>query len=87
LVRHLQGWGTVSWASAMGGNGVVAYDQADLTGGCALWMGNEANGLPNEVIGLCGRSITIPMAGNTESLNVGIAAGVLAFEAARQRRR
>jgi RNA methyltransferase, TrmH family len=87
LVRHLQGWGTVSWASAMGGNGVIAYDQADLTGGCALWMGNEANGLPNEVIGLCGRSITIPMAGNTESLNVGIAAGVLAFEAARQRRR
>jgi RNA methyltransferase, TrmH family len=87
LVTQLHGWGTASWASAMGGNGVVAYDEADLTGGCALWMGNEANGLPNAVIGLCGQSITIPMAGNTESLNVGIAAGVLAFEAARQRRR
>lgn len=87
LVTQLQGWRTVSWASAMGVNGVVAHDQADLTGGCALWMGNEANGLPNEVIGLCGHSITIPMAGKTESLNVGIAAGVLAFEAARQRRR
>jgi RNA methyltransferase, TrmH family len=68
------------------GEGVVPFDQADLTGGCAVLMGNEANGLSREVAASCSRSITIPMAGDTESLNVAIATGVFAFEAARQRR-
>ncbi len=86
LLTQLHDWGIVSWASAMLGEGVVLFDQADLTSGCALLMGNEASGLSPEVVVSCSRSITIPMAGNTESLNVGIATGVLAFEAARQRR-
>ena len=86
LLTQLHDWGVVSWASAMLGEGVVPFDQADLTSGCVLLMGNEASGLSSEVVVSCSRSITIPMAGNTESLNVGIATGVLAFEAARQRR-
>jgi RNA methyltransferase, TrmH family len=86
LLSQLHDWGVVSWASAMLGEGAVPYDRADLRGGCALFMGNEANGLSDLVLSASSRSITIPMAGDTESLNVGIAAGVLAFEAARQRR-
>ena len=86
LLAQIHEWGGVSWASVMGGVGVVPYDQADLTGGCALLVGNEANGLSETVVGSSSRSITIPMAGETESLNVAIVTGVLAFEAARQRR-
>ena len=86
LISQLHEWGAASWASAILGDGVVPYDQADLTGGCALLMGNEANGISSEVAASCSRSITIPMSGNTESLNVAIATGVFAFEAARQRR-
>jgi len=50
----------------------------------ALVLGNEAHGVPDDapVDGW----ITIPHAGATESLNVAMAATVLAFEVARQRR-
>ena len=86
LLAQLHEWGVVSWASATLGAGALPYDQADLTGGCALLMGNEANGLSELVVRSASRSITVPMVGNTESLNVAIATGILAFEAARRRR-
>jgi TrmH family RNA methyltransferase len=62
----------------------VAYDELDLTVPVALVLGNEAHGLPDG-LALDG-SVTIPMAGTGESLNVGMAAAVLCFEVARQRR-
>lgn len=86
LLMQLHEWGVTSWASAVLGEGVLPYHQADVGGSCALLLGNEANGLPALLVSAASRSITIPMAGNTESLNVAIATGVLAFEAARQRR-
>jgi TrmH family RNA methyltransferase len=62
----------------------VAYTDADLTVRVALVVGNEAHGVPDDapVDGW----ITIPHAGAAESLNVAMAATVLAFEVARQRR-
>jgi TrmH family RNA methyltransferase len=62
------------------------YDAADLVGPVALVLGNEAHGLPAAVAGAVDRTVTIPMAGRTESLNVGMAGTVLCFEALRQRR-
>jgi TrmH family RNA methyltransferase len=62
------------------------YATVDLTGRVALLLGNEAHGLPDEVVGAADAQVSIPMAGRTESLNVGMAAAVLCFEAARQRR-
>jgi TrmH family RNA methyltransferase len=61
-----------------------AHTDADLTGRVALVVGNEAHGVPDDapVDGW----ITIPHAGAAESLNVAMAATVLAFEVARQRR-
>ena len=60
------------------------YDEVDLTQPVAIVLGNEAHGLPDGVdVDL---EVTIPMAGRGESLNVGMAAAVLCFEAARQRR-
>jgi len=78
--------GTSSHAAP--GRTVVSSTRADLTGRIALVMGNEAAGLPdewNDVVGPVRSWITIEHKGRSESLNVAMAATVLAFEAARQR--
>ncbi|HEX6595579.1 MAG TPA: RNA methyltransferase [Acidimicrobiales bacterium] len=62
------------------------YDEVDFTAPTALVLGNEAHGLPESVHGSLDGLVTIPMVGRAESLNVGMAAAVLCFEAARQRR-
>ena len=62
------------------------YDAVDLTRPVALLFGNEGGGLPPEVAARARLRVRVPMAAPVESLNVGVAAGVLFFEAARQRR-
>ncbi|MGH9106910.1 MAG: TrmH family RNA methyltransferase [Acidimicrobiales bacterium] len=79
------GWGLWRWGTVAEGG--CLYDTADLAQPCALVLGNEAAGLPlgglrPHLDGL----ISIPMAGGAESLNVGMAAAVVCFEAGRQRR-
>jgi TrmH family RNA methyltransferase len=61
------------------------YDAADLTRPVAFVLGEEAAGLPGDVAAQADGRVTIPMGGRAESLNVAVAAGVLLFEAARQR--
>jgi len=61
------------------------YYRVDLAAPTALVLGNEAHGLPASVETALDGWLTIPMAGRSESLNVGMAAAVLCFEAARQR--
>jgi RNA methyltransferase, TrmH family len=63
------------------------YDTIDFTGPVALLFGNEGAGLPAEVAARADRTVAIPMAPPVESLNVAVAAGILLFEAGRQRRR
>jgi TrmH family RNA methyltransferase len=65
--------------------GGQAYTDVDMTGPVAIVLGNEAHGLSVDVAGRLDGSITIPMAGKADSLNVGMAAAVICFEAARQR--
>lgn len=62
------------------------YHRADLTLGTAFVLGNEARGLPPEVAAHVDDMVSVPMAGRAESINVGMTAAVLCFEAARQRR-
>jgi len=62
------------------------YDDIDLTIPAALVLGNEAHGLPGELEKHVDGTVTIPMAGRTESLNVSMAAAVVCFERARQQR-
>jgi len=50
-----------------------------------LLMGSEGDGLSAQVSAMVNTSVIIPMAGRAESLNVSVAAGVLLFEALRQR--
>src|SRR5438270_11678324 len=62
------------------------YDSVDLSGPTALVLGNEAHGVPDGLTRNLDGTITVPMVGRTESLNVGMAAAVICFESARQRR-
>ena len=57
----------------------------DLGGPAAFVMGSEGKGLRRLTRELCDHLVAIPMAGRVESLNVSVAAGVLLFEARRQR--
>ncbi|HEY2215690.1 MAG TPA: RNA methyltransferase [Acidimicrobiales bacterium] len=61
----------------------TAYDWSQPT---ALFLGNEASGLTEAEQALVGDAVAIPMEGQAESLNVGVACAVLCFEALRQRR-
>lgn len=51
----------------------------------AIVIGNEANGVSNEVLELADEKIKIPMAGKTESLNASVATAVILYEAVRQK--
>ncbi|MCB1004878.1 MAG: RNA methyltransferase [Acidimicrobiales bacterium] len=62
------------------------YDREPLTGPLALFLGNEADGLPAPVRAALDRTVAVPIDGRAESLNVAAAGAVLCFEAARQRR-
>lgn len=60
------------------------YD-LDLTGKCALILGNEHRGISGEAGELADEKFIIPMQGMVQSLNVSVAAAVILFEAMRQR--
>ena len=51
----------------------------------AFVMGNEANGVTESLLAAADKRVFIPMQGRAESLNVAMAAGVVMFEALRQR--
>jgi RNA methyltransferase, TrmH family len=79
---HQRGLATI----AADARGEAVYDRLDLRGPVALVMGAEGSGLPAELAARVAHRVRIPMHGAAESLNVGVAAGILLFEAARQRR-
>jgi TrmH family RNA methyltransferase len=71
--------------------GTAVHDGADYTARdwrtpSAIVLGNEAAGLEPSLLATLDGVVRIPMAGRAESLNVGVACGVLCFEILRQRR-
>lgn len=62
------------------------YDALDYTRPVAFVVGNEAWGIPDDERSLLTEQAAIPMPGDAESLNAGIAGSILLFEAVRQRR-
>lgn len=62
------------------------YEKEDYTVDTGFLIGNEANGLSPETAAMADTYIKIPMMGRVESLNAAVAASVLMYEAARQRR-
>jgi TrmH family RNA methyltransferase len=65
----------------------IEYDtEGSFQNSCAFLIGNEANGLSQMASESADRLIKIPMEGKVESLNAAVAAAILMYEAARQRR-
>lgn len=75
------------WSVGLAGEADAAYDTIDLTGPIAVVLGAEGTGLRRLVREKCDFLASIPMGGQVGSLNVSVAAGVVLFEAVRQRRR
>jgi len=75
------------WTVGLDVQGGEPYEAVDYTQPTALVLGAEGTGLRRLVRDTCDRLVAIPMAGQVSSLNVSVAAGVVLFEAARQRRR
>lgn len=61
-------------------------DQAQLTGALALFIGSEGAGVPRELLNKMDEVVVIPHSPKVESLNAGVAASILLYEAARQRK-
>ncbi|HEV7673631.1 MAG TPA: RNA methyltransferase [Candidatus Angelobacter sp.] len=59
--------------------------EADFTGAVMVVVGNEGAGVPAEILSLADEVVMIPHSPRVESLNAGIAASILLYEAARQR--
>jgi RNA methyltransferase, TrmH family len=59
--------------------------KVDLRDSAAIFVGNESSGVPAEVERAADAIISIPMAAAVESLNAGVAASLVLYEAARQR--
>ncbi|MBC7413402.1 MAG: 23S rRNA (guanosine(2251)-2'-O)-methyltransferase RlmB [Herminiimonas sp.] len=59
--------------------------EADFTGGSALIMGSEGEGMRRLTRDTCDLLVSVPMFGSVESLNVSVASGVCLYEARRQR--
>ncbi len=85
LLREFRNRGISSYAAHL--DGKQSYDKEDYRKGTAILIGNEGNGLREEVAENADILVQIPMCGKVESLNAAIAASVLMFEVSRQRRK
>ena len=82
-VEALQRQGTAVYAAHLKGS--VPYTQPSYRKGTVFLIGNEGNGLTDEMAMQANMRIRIPMKGKVESFNASVAASVLLFEAMRQR--
>ena len=76
--------GVATCAAHLRGN--RTYDRESYIGGTAFLIGNEGNGLSQGLSAAADIKVRIPMEGRLESLNAGVAAAILMYEAYRQRR-
>jgi 23S rRNA (guanosine2251-2'-O)-methyltransferase len=74
------------WTVGLAAGAPESYDAVDFTLPSAVVLGAEGTGLRRLVQERCDRLVSIPMRGAVESLNVSVAAGVVLFEAGRQRK-
>jgi 23S rRNA (guanosine2251-2'-O)-methyltransferase len=75
------------WTVGLAGEAATTYDAIDFSAPTAIVLGAEGQGLRRLVRDKCDLMASIPMHGHVGSINVSVAAGVVLFEAVRQRRR
>ncbi|HZQ21962.1 MAG TPA: 23S rRNA (guanosine(2251)-2'-O)-methyltransferase RlmB [Terriglobales bacterium] len=73
------------WIVGLDERGKQTYDAVDYNMNCAVVVGAEGKGLHEHVRSRCDFLVSIPMLGKVPSLNVSVAAGVVLYEAVRQR--
>lgn len=73
------------WIIGAESEGAMSYDKVDYKGSIAIVIGSEGEGIGRLVKENCDFLVSIPMRGKVNSLNVAVAAGIIAFEAAKQR--
>lgn len=83
-IRTLKKAGIWVYGAALG-EGAKPYTSLDLTGDVALVIGAEGEGIAPLVRRECDALLEIPVLGNVQSLNASVAAGILLYEAVRQR--
>ena len=75
------------WVVGLDERGTQSYDELDYNMDCALVLGAEGAGVHDLVRKKCDYLVKIPMLGKVPSLNVSVAAAVVMYEAARQRKK
>ena len=83
VIKDLKKAGITCHAAHLKGEGSLW--ESDYTKGTAFFIGNEGNGLSDEIAALSDNYIKIPMEGKLESLNAAVSAALLSYEAKRQR--
>jgi 23S rRNA (guanosine2251-2'-O)-methyltransferase len=73
------------WTIGLAGEATTSYAAIDLLMPSAIVLGAEGTGLRRLVRERCDHLVAIPMSGHVGSLNVSVAAGIMLFEAVRQR--
>ncbi|GBR76944.1 putative rRNA methylases [Candidatus Termititenax persephonae] len=73
------------WVAGLEADGSQDYRAGDYTGGIALVIGGEGNGLSRLTRELCDFVVRIPLRGRITSLNASVAAALLMYEVVRQR--
>ena len=73
------------WTIGLAGDAGESYTDVDWTAPSAVVLGAEGTGLRRLVRERCDRLVRLPMLGSVDSLNVSVAAGVVLYEAVRQR--
>ncbi|WP_081867480.1 23S rRNA (guanosine(2251)-2'-O)-methyltransferase RlmB [Hymenobacter sp. IS2118] len=84
-IRFLQQSGVTVVACTEKADDAVGAAEIDFTGPVAVLMGSEEDGISPELLRLADVKLKVPMAGQIQSLNVSVAAGIMLFEVARQR--
>ena len=84
IMDELKEKGLWFYAADMGGD---AYESTDFCGAVGLVLGSEGEGISRLVKEKCDFTVSIPLYGRVNSMNVSCAAAVLLSEIARQRRR
>lgn len=66
--------------------GKVNFWDNNYKSSCAIILGNEASGIPENILGLADQVVSIPILGKAESLNVAMSATIMLYEVLRQRK-
>lgn len=80
-IEVLQKNGIIVYAAHL--KGKIYYDETNFKESSAILIGNEGNGLSDEISEKADRKIKIPMCGKVESLNASVAAAILMYEASK----